>query len=273
MADWNAAQYLKFQKERTRPAEDLLSQVLRVQHAPPNHIVDLGCGPGNSTNALAARYPNAHTIAGIDSSPDMIQKAQSANSKTKTAPQQVTFAVEDLRTYRPDDKQVDLFFSNAVFQWVPFKERISVIKKLLETQPSKGVFAFQVPDNYYEPTHAAMRDTARDGPWAGKLESLSVGPALEVFQSPGELYNELKPLCETVDIWHTQYYNVLDSHESIVEWVKGTGLKPFLEPLSSDEEKGFLKAYLERLKKAYPALYDGKVMLRYPRLFAVVSKA
>ncbi|BDD58729.1 hypothetical protein MAP00_003986 [Monascus purpureus] len=258
--DWSAEQYLKFNAERTRPSQDLLSQVSST----PNRIVDLGCGPGNSTAVLAARYPNAH-ITAIDSSPDMIKKAQF------TVPH-IKFAVEDLRTYRPSpDEPVDLFFSNAALHWLSSQERITVIKDLIETQPSGGVFAFQVPDNFDEPSHLAMRQTAEDGPWATTLSSLN--PAREVFQSPHELYNQLKPLCSAVNVWHTSYYHVLDNHDDIVEWVKGTGLRPFIDPLSAEERDGFLKAYLERLKRAYPVLNDGKVILRYPRLFVVATKA
>jgi trans-aconitate 2-methyltransferase len=257
--DWSAAQYLKFEEERTRPSRDLLSQVPLKS---PKRVVDLGCGPGNSTTVLAAQYPQSH-ITGMDSSPDMIEKARA------TLPG-IEFTLDDLNSYTPNEP-VDLFFSNAVFQWLSYVDRIKVIMKLIQTQPSGGVSAFQVPDNFMEPSHEAMRSLAAEGPWAATLSRLQ--PAREAFQSPQELYDQIKPLCSSVNLWHTHYHHVLDGHEALVEWVKGTGLRPFIDPLSTEEREGFLKAYLERLKKIYPSSYDGKVLLRYPRLFMVAIRA
>jgi trans-aconitate 2-methyltransferase len=258
--DWSADQYLKFAEERTRPSRDLLEQIpLRS----PRHVVDLGCGPGNSTAVLAARYPDSH-ISGMDSSPDMIEKAR------KTS-RDITFELGDLSSYTPSEP-ADLLFSNAVFQWLPHQDRIPVITRLIRTQPSGGVFAFQVPDNFTEPSHAAMRETAANGgPWTAVLHDRQ--PALAQFQSPQELYDQIKPLCSSVNIWHTNYYHVLDGHEAVVEWVKGTGLRPFVDPLSPEDKEGFLQAYLARLKEVYPSSFDGKVILRYPRLFVVAVKA
>lgn len=259
--DWSATQYLKFKDERTRPVRDLIAQIPLES---PKRIVDLGCGPGNSTAELAARYPESHLTA-MDSSPDMLEKARAALPN-------VEFALDDLTSYAPKENEpVDLFFSNAVFQWLSHSERIEVISRLIKNQPSGGVFAFQVPDNLQERSHEAMRETAADGPWAETLSRLS--PARDMFQSPKEIYDALKPLCSNVDIWHTHYHHVLDDHQAIVEWLKGTGLRPFIDPLSEDERRGFLKAYLERLKESYPSLYDGKVLLRFPRLFVVTVRA
>jgi len=256
--DWSADQYLKFESERTRPSRDLLSQVpLRS----PKRVVDLGCGPGNSTAVLLAQYPQAH-IMGMDSSPAMIEKA-------KASLPNVEFTLDDLKTYRPSEP-VDLMFSNAVFQWVPYENRIGIITNLIQTQQSGGVFAFQVPDNFMEPSHVAMRSVAEEGPWAATLSRLPLWR--RPFQSPQELYDQIKPLCSDVNLWHTYYQHVLDDHEAIVEWVKGTGLRPFIDPLSSEERESFLKAYLDQIKKVYPSSYDGKVLLRYPRLFMVAIR-
>ncbi|KAJ5215190.1 Trans-aconitate 2-methyltransferase [Penicillium hispanicum] len=254
--DWSATQYLKFKDERTQPARDLLS---RVPLQAPKRVVDLGCGPGNSTAVLESRYPNAE-LKGIDSSPDMIQKARS------TLPH-LEFTVEDLNTYSPSSP-VDLFYSNAVFQWLGKERRIEVIKRLMGTQPSGGAFALQVPDNLDEPSHALMRETAQSGPWATTLETVG----RETFQSPQDIYDQLKPLCSEVNIFHTSYYHSLENHEAIIEWVKGTGLRPYLDPLQPQEKTGFLGDYLKRLKEAYPSSVDGRVLLRYPRLFVVAIK-
>ncbi|KAL1966061.1 hypothetical protein VTN77DRAFT_4809 [Rasamsonia byssochlamydoides] len=261
--DWSAEQYLKFAAERTRPARDLLAQVPLQS---PRRVVDLGCGPGNSTAVLVAQYPNAR-ITGMDSSPDMIAKARAALPD-------IEFTLADLNSYRPEESDpVDLFFSNAVFQWLPPGDRIRIITDLIQTQQPGGVFAFQVPDNFTEPSHAAMRETAAEEgqPWSATLRQLK--PGLPPFESPRELYDAIKPFCSSVNVWHTFYYHVLDSHEAIVEWVKGTGLRPFIDPLEADEREAFLRAYLERLRKVYPqSSVDGTVLLRYPRLFLVAVR-
>ncbi|CAI7631969.1 unnamed protein product [Penicillium crustosum] len=247
--DWSAAQYLKFENERTQPARDLLSHVPLTA---PKRIIDLGCGPANSTTVLATAYPSA-TITGLDSSPDMINRAK------QVLPDR-DFHVADLSTYTPDPSQpVDLFFSNAVFQWLKADERIAVIKRLLEPQEKGTVFALQVPHNLDEPSHALMVETAANGPWAEKLS----GAKRDGFQSPQELQ---------VHLFETSYYHSLESHEAVIEWVKGTGLRPFVDPLEDSEKDAFLKDYLRRLQGAYPVSVDGRVLLKYPRLFMVAVK-
>ncbi|KAH8817111.1 S-adenosyl-L-methionine-dependent methyltransferase [Xylogone sp. PMI_703] len=257
--DWSASQYLKFEKERTRPSRDLLSQ---VPVESPKRIIDLGCGPGNSTAVLVERYPDAQ-VTGIDSSPDMIQKAKASYPNTE-------FGLGNLQSYTPAE-ETDLLFSNAVFQWIKHTDRIPIMKRLIQSQQAGGVFAFQVPDNYLEPSHAAMREVAEKGPWAETLSRLQ--PSLGPFQTPQELYDELIPLCSSVNIWHTFYQHPLDGHQAVVEWVKGTGLRPFIDPLPEEQRNGFLEAYLESLKSRYPSSVDGKVLLRYPRLFMVAVRA
>jgi len=254
--DWSAAQYLKFEDERTQPARDLLARILLQA---PKKIVDLGCGPGNSTAVLESRYPDAQLI-GIDSSPDMIRKAK------VTLPHR-EFTVLDLESYSPPDS-VDLFYSNAVFQWLKKDERFEIVKRLMQTQSPGGVFALQVPDNLSEPSHVLMRETAENGPWAATLAKVG----RDTFQTAQEIYDQLKPVSSRVDVFHTSYYHALESHEAIIEWVKGTGLRPYLDPLGPEEKKSFLREYLKRLQGAYPVSVDGRVLLRYPRLFVVAVK-
>ncbi|RFU78348.1 trans-aconitate 2-methyltransferase [Trichoderma arundinaceum] len=257
--DWSAAQYLKFAEQRTRPSHDLLAQ---VPLASPKRIIDIGCGPGNSTEVLVKKWPDAQ-VRGMDSSPDMIETARKALPNLE-------FTVSDLHTYTPEGP-VDLLFSNAVFQWINFEDRIPIIRRLLESLKPGGVFALQVPDNYTEGSHEAMRAVAENGPWSETLERLK--PSLGPFQTPFELYNELKPLCSSIDIWHTYYQHPLGGHQEVVEWVKGTGLRPFIDPLNQEQKEGFLAAYLEKLKELYPLCNDGSVLLRYPRLFMVAVRS
>jgi trans-aconitate 2-methyltransferase len=257
--DWSAAQYLKFERERTRPARDLLAQVAVES---PARVLDVGCGPGNSTRLLVERWPSAR-ISGLDSSPDMIEKAR------KRLPE-VDFRIGDLTTTTIEG--YDLLFANAVYQWLRHDQRMGIFVDMMTKQKPGGVFAFQVPDNFDEPSHVAMREVAAEGdrPWSEALRDQGVR---QPFQSPAEIYNQFKPLCSEVDIWHTSYYHILDDHQAIVEWVKGTGLRPFVDPLSPEARQAFLDAYLDRIRRLYPPLHDGKVCLRYPRLFVVAVRA
>ena len=257
--DWNASQYLKFGDERTIPVRDLLSKVPLVS---PKVIIDLGCGPGNSTAVLAERYPDAN-ITGFDTSPDMLAKA-------KKALPNVNFEQADVITYKPDNS-ADLLFSNAVFQWLAPDQRISTMVRLLRNAASGSVLALQVPDNRYEPSHESMRQAARmEQTEVGLDDSNALNFALP---SPEELYNALTPLCTKLDIWRTVYGHVLPNHEAVIEWVKATGLKPFIDPLSDAKREAYLKRYLDLIRQYYEPLSDGKVMLRYPRLFMVAVKA
>lgn len=259
--DWSAKQYAKFLNERTRPSRDLLAQ---VPLASPKRAIDLGCGPGNSTAVLAERYPNAN-ISGIDSSEDMIRKAR------ETLPE-LSFDVADLEKFTPNEP-VDLFFSNAVFQWLPGKTRIQIITHLVEKLSPGGVLAFQVPNNLSEPSHVAMRETAQaqNTPWAKTLSRVDLGR--DEFHTASELHDALSPLCSDVDIWEVRYFHTMENHEAIVEWVKGTGLRPFINPLSESEREAYLQHYLGRIKELYPTQRNGTVLLPYPRLFVVATKA
>ncbi len=255
MAAWSPGQYLKFEDERTRPAAELLA---RVPVARPRRVLDVGCGPGNSTALLAARYPAAE-IVGIDSSPEMIAAA-------RTRLPSAEFRVADVADHVPSTP-CDVIFGNAVFQWVP--RHLDVVARLFATCPPGGAIALQVPDNLDEPTHMLMAAVARGGPWRAKF---ATPMARETVPAPAAYYDRLAPLAATVDVWRTTYYHVLEGPEAIVEWVKGTGLRPWLDRLDEAERPGYLAAYAERIAESYPPLADGRVMLRFPRLFVVAVR-
>ena len=211
--DWSARQYLKFEDERTRPPRDLLAQ---VPLASPRRVVDLGCGPGNSTELLIERYPQAEVI-GLDSSPDMLRQARERLPVLHASSRPIS------RTWNPQEG-TDLLFANAVFQWVP--DHPAVLRRLLERLPEGGVLAVQMPDNTNEPALALMREVAKSGPWAAEVGLAAA--ARDDLPTPAAYYDLLKPLCAHLDIWHTVYNHVMAGPEAIVEWFKGSALRPFL---------------------------------------------
>jgi trans-aconitate 2-methyltransferase len=247
LSDWNAHQYLKFEDDRTRPARDLLAQVPLVQ---PRIAVDLGCGPGNSTELLIDRFPDARVI-GLDSSKDMLRQARERLPRC-------TFIEADLETWTPQEN-VDLLFANAVFQWIP--DHQTVMRRLIEALPEGGVLAVQMPDNTREPSHLLMQE----------LAPLADAARLEL-QGPEAYYDLLKPLCRRVEIWHTINNHVMPGPEVIVEWFKGSALRPFLSALDAPAADDFLAAYTAEIARHYPERADGKVLLRFPRLFIVATR-
>jgi trans-aconitate 2-methyltransferase len=255
MSEWSAGQYVKFEDERSRPSVEL---VRRIPVADPQRIVDIGCGPGNSTAIVRARWPEAEII-GLDSAPDMLRAAR------ERLPE-VRFIEADAATWEPLP-DVDIFFSNATMQWVP--DHQAVLARLMRALPAGGALAVQVPDNQVENTHALMRAVAAEGPWSRKF---AAPIAREAIATPQAYYDLLRPLAAAVDVWHTVYYHPLADADAIIEWVKGTGLRPFLDRLDGEERKAFLADYRARIADAYPPQADGKVLLRFPRLFLVAVR-
>ncbi|PZQ15818.1 MAG: trans-aconitate 2-methyltransferase [Ancylobacter novellus] len=254
--DWSAATYLRFEDERTRPSADLLA---RVPLQAPSRIVDLGCGPGNSTELLARRYPQAE-IVGIDSSPDMLAAAR------KRLPD-VEFVEADLASWSPE-RAPDLIFANAVLQWLPDHE--ALFPRLLRLVAPGGALAAQMPDNLAEPSHAAMREVARDAEWAERLANAA---ASRVEILPADVYWDLlAPHASSVEAWRTTYVHPLDGTAAIAEWLKATGLRPFLDPLDAGEREDFVARYVKTLGPFYPERAGGKVLLRFPRLFLVATR-
>ncbi len=256
MTDWSPAQYLKFADERTRPARDLLAQVPLKE---ARLVYDLGCGPGNSTELLVEAYPTA-TIIGVDNSPGMLKQAR-ANLPS------LQFEEADLHNWVASEN-ADLLYSNATFQWLP--DHISILQRMLKDLKPGGVLALQMPDNLAEPSHVAMAEAAHGAPYAEKLAHAAAARA--VLPKPHFYYEVLKPHCSRLEIWHTVYNHPLKGAAAIVEWVKATGLRPFLAPLNDSEQTDYLARYEALLAKAYPAMADGMVLLRFPRLFIVAVK-
>jgi trans-aconitate 2-methyltransferase len=254
---WSAKQYVAFEDERTRPARDLLAAI------PAGNVrsaIDIGCGPGNSTELLVERFADA-TVRGLDSSSDMIEAAR------KRLPQ-VRFDVAGIDTWN-DSGPFDVIFANAVLQWLPDHARL--LPSLVSKLAPGGSLAVQMPDNLNEHSHRLMREVAADGPWVGKLAG-AAGLRTEMADARS-YYSILKACCTRVDVWRTTYHHPLAGGASgVVEWFKGSGLRPFLEPLDEAERAQYLKQYQVAIERAYPALNDGSVLLPFPRLFIVATR-
>ena len=250
---WSAKQYSAFENERTRPVRDLVAAL-------PNQsvglAVDLGCGPGNSTEVLAARYPDA-VVTGMDSSQDMIDAAR------KRLPS-LQFELSDIATWNPP-RQYDVILANAALQWVP--DHATLYPRLVGKLAPGGSLAVQTPDNMEEPAHRLARQVAGEAPWAAKTGSVKHPPR----HSASWYYELLKPHCGVLDVWRTTYHHPLAGAAAVVEWFKGTALRPYLDTLDAAEQASFLARYQALIAEAYPALADGTVLLPFPRLFIVAG--
>ncbi|KAF2847616.1 S-adenosyl-L-methionine-dependent methyltransferase [Plenodomus tracheiphilus IPT5] len=296
--DWSATQYLKFDNERTRAVRDLVARIQPLVKNDGPRIYDLGCGPGNSTAVLAEAWAGAR-ITGVDGSKDMLEKAR-ARFPSQSTPNsaKIDFTQGDISTFDMSASTPDLIFSNAVFHWLRTPTRIATLTRIFSALEPNAVLALQVPDNYNAPSHTLMRETAllSNKPWSPYFHSTQIGdlneknrPDLDPIEPPETWFNALAPLASAgggaVDVWRTEYMHILPDAKAIVEWVKGTGLQPFLhviegnggggrEDLAEREEakKAFLEEYGRRIGEAYEGVEGGRVMLGYRRLFVVAVR-
>jgi trans-aconitate 2-methyltransferase len=250
---WSSSQYLKFEDERTRPARDLLGHVPLETVA---RAYDLGCGPGNSTELLVARF-GKDCVSGLDSDPNMLAAARSRLKGT-------AFIEADLETWQPPEP-ADLLYANAVFQWVP--DHLSALARLMDGLRPGGVLAVQMPDNLQEPSHVAMEEAAQDGPWREKFKTKN--PKRDPLPPPSAYFDRLAPKSQRVDVWHTIYNHPMANADAVVEWMKGSGLRPYLETAGPAHAEAFTEAYRARIAKLYAPMADGRVLFRFPRLFVV----
>jgi trans-aconitate 2-methyltransferase len=252
---WSAKQYTTFEQERTRPVRDLVAAIATTD---VRVAVDLGCGPGNSTEVLAERFPNA-AVTGLDSSDDMLVNARERLPA-------LSFELSDIETWNPQ-QTFDVILANASLQWVP--DHATLYPRLLSKLNAGGSLAVQTPDNMEEPSHRLAREVAAQGPWASKIGAVRHPPR----HNATFYYELLQPIASSVDVWRTTYHHPLaGGHQAVVEWFKGSALRPYLAPLDDSEKAGFLKHYLQAITEAYPALADGTVLLPFPRLFVVARR-
>lgn len=251
MANWNATQYLKFEKERTQPALDLAKRI-HLEH--PSAILDVGCGPGNSTAVLAQLFPNAE-ILGIDSSQNMIEKA-------KQAYPHLTFSLCDAgKDSSSLGKKFDVVYSNACLQWIP--NHPVLLKTMTSLLNPNGVLAVQVPSNEAEPLYQIIAEAAANEKWGFSRLRLEPNEVLR----PADYFDVLSGLSGDFSVWTTTYFHRMQSHADLLEWVKSTRLRPYLNALSTEQGEQFTGEILEKTKEAYTPQKNGEIIFPFRRLF------
>ena len=255
---WDPGQYLRYAGERARPFFDLLG---RVGVDDPGYVADLGCGPGNLTAVLADRWPAAEVV-GVDNSPEMIDAAGTeARNRSRD---RLSFTLADIRDWRPDRK-ADVLVSNAVLQWVP--GHLDLVRKWPGLLAPGGWLAFQLPGNFDQPTHAILLDLVRSARWAPLLGGVALN---RQARGPAEYLDLLARACCSVDAWDTTYLHLLPGPDPVVEWYRGSGLRPVLAALEPGQAERFVAEYRERVAEAYPPAPYGTV-LPFRRVFVVAQ--
>lgn len=255
MPQWDADVYLRFANERTQPVRDLIH---RIQLENPRRIIDLGCGPGNSTAELRQRWPSS-AIVGLDSSREMIDKARHGYPPG-------TWQVGDASTWQASEP-FDLVFSNAMLQWVP--DHAHLCPHLFRQVAAGGALAAQAPAHYDSPLHREILEVSRDSAWNNRMEGARRALTKE---SPAFYYDQFQAEASRIDVWETIYYHVLAGPEAVLEWFRGTGLRPFLEVLDDAGRQRFENMLLERYRDVYPRRKSGKILFPFRRLFFIVYR-
>ncbi|PHQ71089.1 MAG: trans-aconitate 2-methyltransferase [Sneathiella sp.] len=251
---WNPEQYNLFTDHRLRPATDLLHQVPLNS---PSVIYDLGCGTGTVASIISEHW-NAAVVTGIDSSPEMLAKAKAAHPS-------IEWKLGDIADFSPTSKG-NLIFSNAALHWLDHHE--TLFPHLLGQLRPGGVLAVQMPNNFNAPSHQNIYELAQSPKWIDKLGSV-VRPA--PVHNINWYFDMLAPLAKRVNIWETTYFQVLEGKNAVLEWTRGTALRPFLQALEAEDIASFEAEYGDRLLEAYPRRRDGSTLFPFSRLFIVVQ--
>lgn len=247
VTEWDTNQYLKFESQRTQPAVDLVS---RLKDLRPKSVIDIGCGTGTSTKLLLDAFPEA-LVVGLDSSSEMLDKARANLAGA-------TFEQGDARHL---EGSYDLIFSNACFQWIPDHDEF--IPFLMRHLNEGGTLAAQFPMNQEEPLFRAIADVAAEPRWQFESAHLDHNGTLE----PEEYFDLLSTCSSSFQVWETKYYHSMKDHESLLEWVRGSRLRPYLAALTEEEGRLFEEEILERVRESYPVKPCGGVLLRFNRFF------
>jgi trans-aconitate 2-methyltransferase len=252
---WDATQYLRYGGERARPFLDLLGQVGAEQ---PRRVVDLGCGPGNLTALLARRWPQAEVV-GVDNSPEMVTAARAL------ALPGVSFELGDVRDWRAGDAP-DVITCNAVLQWVPGHH--DLIASWAGLLAPGGWLAFQLPGNFDAPHHALIAELAGAPRWRALLADVRLN---RQAGDPAEYAGLLTGPGFRVNAWETTYLHILPGENPVLEWAKGTALRPVLAALTAEQGAAFLAEYGNRLRDAYKPRPFG-TFFPFRRVFTVVHR-
>ncbi len=252
---WDPKTYLAFENERTRPAAELLA---RIPNDQPARVIDLGCGPGNSTQLLAARWPDA-MLEGLDNSAEMLAQAKASGIRAN-------WTHSDIASWSPHHA-FDVVYANAALQWVG--DHPTLLPKLMSRLTPGGTFAFQVPRNFDEPSHTILRALADEPRFRDRLKSARDWYSVH---TPAAYYAMLEPHASRIDIWETEYLQVLDGEDAVYRWTSGTGARPFINALSGEDRDAFIAEYKRRLAIAYPMRPSGRTLFPFQRLFAVAVK-
>lgn len=257
MPSWDPDVYERYKAYRDRPALDLLLQI--PSGFEPEVTWDLGCGTGEQAALLARRHPLAKTF-GLDSSPQMLEAARRRRER-------VTWVQGDIESFAPD-QPVDLIYTNAALQWTANHE--ALFPRLAGYLSPEGVFACQMPTAFHEPWHVILRDLAETPEWKPLLGNVRgttpVAPAAAYF-------DWLSPVCSEIDIWSTTYLHVLEGDDPVVDWMRGTGLRPYLDALPDPAaQAAFLDTYRQRVAEALPARADGRTLFPFPRMFILARR-
>ncbi len=258
---WDPGQYLKFGDHRLRPALELLA---RVTHPAPEAIVDLGCGAGQVTRVIAERWPRAKVL-GVDHSREMLAEAAAQ-------PGGIHWVEADIRTWSPGEGGADLIYSNAALHWV--EAHPALFARLIGFLNPAGCLAVQMPLSWELPSHRIMRETlSNGGPGGAPLgpEALRTAAARRWVEAPQAYYDLLAGRTRSLDIWQTEYLQTLRGDDPVLEWAKGTALRPILNGLEAPQREIFLTEYARRLRAAYPAGADGVTLYPFRRLFIVAT--
>lgn len=253
-ATWDPHQYELYKDERSRPFFDLLH---RIPDRGYRNIVDLGCGSGELTRSLAERWPQARVL-GLDSSPEMLRASASF-----AVPGRLEFRLGNIADF---DVPHDLIFSNAALQWLDGHDRL--IPRLAGLVQPRGCLAVQMPANTYARSHALLLELAESAPWAARLPK---GWMPGATREPDFYVRALQSLGFRVDAWMTEYYLVLRGEDAVLEWVKGTALRPLLSVLDGEETETFIQTYAEKLRQAYPKGEYG-TLFPFKRVFFVATR-
>lgn len=255
MSDWNSVQYLKFENERTQPAIDLVN---RINMDNPKKIIDVGCGPANSTQVLANKFPKAYVL-GVDNSSNMIETAKRDHPK-------LDFKICDVsRDVAMLDNDFDIVFSNACIQWIPNHNQL--LRNMMGLLKPDGILAVQTPMNYNEPIHKIISEVSTSEKWKSEFPN----PRIFYNMTQSEYFDLLSEISSEFSMWETIYCHNLKSHEDIMEWYRGTGLRPYLDVLSDHKKKVFEQDVLNQVVEKYPKQKNGNIIFRFPRFFFIAQ--